>query len=208
MQKYSRRERRRAKDFMHKLIAKIARRLREANSGAIVERLKGIKHNILNGSRKQNRKLSKWNARTFQFMLDYKLKWLELPVKYVDAKNTSKTCPLCSGSLASYGGRLMKCRDCSTVMDREGEDLNLQMPAIKPPVHWNPFTTGSYFGPEGLVVEPLAFINLANWTWIPWLAESWSLSEDGLTLTVNLRRGMLCAHSTAGISLSLGSGTT
>jgi len=26
-------------------------------------------------------------------MLEYKLKWLELPVKYVDAKNTSKTCP-------------------------------------------------------------------------------------------------------------------
>lgn len=69
-------------------------------------------------------------------------------------------------------------------------------PAIKPPVHWNPFTTGSYFGPEGLVVEPLAFINLANWTWMPWLAESWSLSEDGLTLTVNLRRGVKFSDGT------------
>jgi hypothetical protein len=30
-----------------------------------MERLKGIKHNVLNGSRRQNRKLSKWNARIF-----------------------------------------------------------------------------------------------------------------------------------------------
>jgi putative transposase len=58
-----------------------------------MERLRGIKHRVLNGSRRRNRKISKWNARTFQFMLGYKLKWLELPVKYVDAKNTSKTCP-------------------------------------------------------------------------------------------------------------------
>jgi putative transposase len=91
-------------------------------------RLKGIKHNVLNGSRKQNRKLSKWNARTFQSMLEYKLKWLELPVKYVDAKNTSKTCPLCSGYLVAYEGRLMKYGKCSTVMDKDiVAVLNLQM---------------------------------------------------------------------------------
>jgi putative transposase len=128
MGKYSRRERNRAKDFMHKLTTGIAGRLKESSSGAVVERLKGIKHNVLNGSRKQNRKLSKWNARTFQFMLEYKLKWLELPVKYVNPRGTSKTCPLCSGSMASYEGRLMRCGKCSTVMDRDVVAvLNLQM---------------------------------------------------------------------------------
>jgi putative transposase len=93
MQKYSRRERNRAKDFMHKLTTEIARELERARSGAIMERLKGMKYRVLNGSREQNRKLSKWSARTLQSMLEYKLKWLGLPVKYVDAKNTSKTCP-------------------------------------------------------------------------------------------------------------------
>ena len=61
-------------------------------------------------------------------MLEYKLKWLGLPVKYVDAKNTSKTCPLCSGYLVAYEGRLMKCEKCSLIMDRDVVAvLNLQM---------------------------------------------------------------------------------
>jgi putative transposase len=128
LQKYSRRERNRAKGFMHKLTTEIARRLKGSSSGAIMEELKGIKHRVLNGSRKQNRKLSKWNARTFQFMLEYKLKWLGLSVKYVDAKNTSKTCPLCSGYLVAYGGRLMRCERCDLIMDRDVVAvLNLQM---------------------------------------------------------------------------------
>lgn len=128
LRKYSNRERNRAKDFMNKLTTEIAGRLKESSSGAVMERLKGIKHNVLNRSRRQNRKLPKWNARTFQSMLEYKLKWLGLPVKYVDAKNTSKTCPICSGYLVAYGGRLMKCEKCSLIMDRDiVAVLNLQM---------------------------------------------------------------------------------
>lgn len=75
-----------------------------------------------------NRKLSKWNARMFQFTLEYKLKWLGLPVKYVNPRNSSKTCPLCSGSMASYEGRLIKCEKCGLIMDRDiVAVLNLQM---------------------------------------------------------------------------------
>jgi putative transposase len=128
LRKYSRREKNRAKEFMHKLTTAIARELERTKSGAIMERLKGIKYRVLNRSKQQNRKLSKWNTRTFQFMLEYKLKWLGLPVKYVDAKNTSKTCPLCSGYLVAYGGRLMKCEKCNLIMDRDiVAVLNLQM---------------------------------------------------------------------------------
>jgi len=128
MKKYSRRERNRVKDFMHKLTTEIVRGLRESNSGVIMEELNGIKYRVLNTSKMQNRKLSKWDARTFQFMLEYKLKWLELPVKYVNPKNSSRTCPLCSGSMASYEGRLMKCMKCNLILDRDiVAVLNLQM---------------------------------------------------------------------------------
>ncbi|MEM0262515.1 MAG: transposase [Nitrososphaerota archaeon] len=128
LEKYSRREKNRAKDFMHKLTTQIAKELKKKNCGAILENLKDIKRRILNGSKDMNRKLSKWNARTFQFMLEYKLKWLNLPVKYVNPKNSSKVCPLCSGSMASYGGRIMKCGKCGLTMDRDViAVLNLQM---------------------------------------------------------------------------------
>ena len=128
MEKYSKRERNRARDFIQKLTTEIARKLKESNSGALLEKLKGIKLRVLNGSKEQNRKLSKWNCRTFQFMLEYKLKWFGLPVKYVNPANSSKTCPLCSGSMASYGDRLMKCEKCNLTMDRDViACLNLQM---------------------------------------------------------------------------------
>ena len=106
MEKYKMRERNRARDFMHKLTTKIARMLVEIKSGAILEDLKGIKGRTLSKSKKLNRELSKWNARTFQFMLKYKLKWLGFPVKYVNPANSSKTCLVCSG-------RLMRCKNVS-----------------------------------------------------------------------------------------------
>ncbi|MET1124841.1 MAG: transposase [Archaeoglobaceae archaeon] len=80
--------------------------------------MRNIKDRILNGRKDMNRKLSKWNARTFQFMLEYKLRWFGLPVKYVNPSNSSKTCPLCSGRMATYGGRLMKC-GCGFIADRD-----------------------------------------------------------------------------------------
>lgn len=126
MRKYSSRERNRAGGFTHKLTTEVVGKLKESNSGAIMEGLKGIKQKILNRSKEQNRKLSKWNARIFQFMLEYKLKWLELSVKYVNPRNSSRTCPLRSGRIASYG--LMKCGKCKLALDRDiVAALNLQM---------------------------------------------------------------------------------
>ncbi|MEM0259479.1 MAG: transposase [Thermoproteota archaeon] len=127
LEKYSGREENRAKDFMHKLTTATVRELKEVRSGAILEDLKNIKEKVLRKSKENNRKLSKWNARTFQFMLEYKLLWNGLPVKYVNPKNSSKTCPLCSGSMASYLGRIMKCEECGLAMDRDIVVLNLQM---------------------------------------------------------------------------------
>jgi len=59
----------------------------------MIDELRGIKHNVLNSSKEQNGKMSEWNAGMFQFILECKLKWLNLPVKYVDSKNSSRTCP-------------------------------------------------------------------------------------------------------------------
>ena len=97
-------------------------------SGAILENLKSIKGRVLRRSKDLNRRLSKWNARTFQSMLEYKLKWLGLPVKYVNPKYSSKTCPLCQATMVAYEGRSMKCKKCGFTADRDVVAvLNLQM---------------------------------------------------------------------------------
>jgi len=128
MQKYSRRERNRAKDLMHKLTARIAGEPKELQSGAILEDLKDIKSKVLHGTKGLNRRLSKWNARTFQLMLGYKLKWLGLPVKYVNPSYSSRTCPVCQATMVAYRGRLMKCKKCGFTADRDAVAvLNLRM---------------------------------------------------------------------------------
>ena len=128
MQKYSKREKNRVRDIMHKITTTIARELKSSNSGAILDDLRNIKDRILNGNKDLNRKLSKWNCRAFQFMLEYKLKWFGLPVKYVNPANSSKTCPVCQATLVAYRDRLMKCNNCDLIADRDViAVLNLRM---------------------------------------------------------------------------------
>jgi len=119
MEKYSKREKDRSRDIMQKLTTMIARELAELGIGAILEDLKDIKKRILRNRKDLNRRLSKWNARTFQFMLSYKLIWMGIPVRYVNPANTSRTCPLCSGSMAAYEGRSIRCRKCGLILDRD-----------------------------------------------------------------------------------------
>ncbi|NJE06982.1 transposase [Thermococcus sp. M39] len=140
LKKYSSRERNRAKDFLHKLANKIVEIAREKQVGIILEDLNGIKERVLKGSKSSNRKLSKWNARELQRLIEYKAKWLGVPVVYVNPKNSSKTCPVCGGWLIPQEGRLMKC-SCGFVEDRDFiAVLNLRM--------W-----GSGVTPKGLEVS-------------------------------------------------------
>ena len=158
MEKYSRRERNRAKDFMHKLTTKIAGELSVMRSGAILEDLRDIKSGVLRRSKKLNRQLSKWNARTFQFMLEYKLKWMGLPVKYVNPKNSSKTCPVCQATLVAYRGRLMKCKECGFTIDRGiVAVLNLQMRGAGVPPRAPLEASASMMGKR--LIDKLTFIH-------------------------------------------------
>ncbi len=129
MEKYSRRERNRARDFLHKLTTSIVRELASISYGIILEELNGIKERTAKrASRRIRRRLSKWDARMFQFMLTYKARWLGLPVRFVNPAYSSRTCPACSAPLKAYRGRLMRCEGCGLIIDRdEAAALNLRM---------------------------------------------------------------------------------
>ncbi|NJE08640.1 transposase, partial [Thermococcus sp. M39] len=141
LEKYSGREKNRARDFLHKLSNKIVEIAREKQMGIILEDLNGIKERVLNGSKVSNRKLSKWNARELQRLIEYKAKWFGVPVVYINPKNSSRVCPVCGGRLIPQEGRLMKCSNCGLVEDRDFiAVLNLRM--------W-----GSGVTPKGLEVS-------------------------------------------------------
>ncbi|CAB49750.1 RNA-guided endonuclease InsQ/TnpB family protein [Pyrococcus abyssi] len=147
LKKYSGREKNRARDFLHKLANKIVGIARERRMGIILEDLNGIKERVLGGSKSLNRKLSKWNVRELQRLIEYKAKWFGVPVVYVNPKNSSKTCPACGGHLIPQEGRLMKCLKCGLVEDRDFiAVLNLRM--------W-----GSGVTPKGLEVSRASTLN-------------------------------------------------
>jgi len=128
LKKYSRREKNRARDFLHKLSKKIVEIAKEKQMGIVLEDLNGIKDRVLNGSKELNRKLSKWNARELQRMIEYKAKWFGIPVVYINPRNSSKTCPVCGGRLIPQEGRLMRCPNCGLIEDRDFiAALNLRM---------------------------------------------------------------------------------
>ena len=128
LKKYSGREKNRAKDFLHKLSNKIVEIAKKKQMGIILEDLNGIKERIVNGSKELNRKLSKWNARELQRMIEYKAKWNGIPVIYVNPRNSSCTCPVCGGWLIPQEGRLMRCPKCNFIEDRDFiATINLRM---------------------------------------------------------------------------------
>jgi peptide/nickel transport system substrate-binding protein len=58
--------------------------------------------------------------------------------------------------------------------------------------HFNPFLVSqARWGTLGAIYEPLLIYNSAQGNYVPWLAESYGWSSDNLTLTFQLRRGVL-----------------
>ncbi len=90
--KHGKREKNRAKDFIHKLTTQLSRAFPKALHG--FENLE--KQGMYNRSRKHNRDVAKQNWKTIVQFMSYKSR-----VKLVNPKNTSSTCPMC-------GGRLLK----------------------------------------------------------------------------------------------------
>jgi len=105
----------------------------------VMEDLKNIKKGISKRKLKKNKynnkeqmmrtkslsllgRLNRTNFRRVQFMIDYKGRWNNIPIQYVNPKNTSRTCSRCghiNGSLKEK--RVLECENCGLKIDR---DLN------------------------------------------------------------------------------------
>jgi putative transposase len=150
LEKYSDREKRKAKDLCHKISKQIVDFAKRNGFGIVMEDLKGIREKI-NRGKKLNRRLHSWNFRELQFYIDYKAKSEGLPVVYVNPAGTSSTCPICGGKLAPNGYRRMRCQ-CGYENDRDiTACLNLlRMRGVSVPPESPPMTARR----EGLALRP------------------------------------------------------
>jgi putative transposase len=125
LEKYSKREKDRAEDFIHKLTTSITRKFKGYIHG--FENLR--KNRMFNGSRKHNRNISKSDWRTIITFMSYKAKTVIL-----NPKNSTKRCSKC-GMINAPKGALYICAYCGLRINRQlnaAINLYLQMEGLPP----------------------------------------------------------------------------
>jgi len=105
-------------DYAHKLgdlVAELALRYRSA---VVLEDLEKIGRNGRRG-RRFNKRLGLWFYRRIQFCVEYEAMERNLEFVKVDPRGTSSKCPRCGGKLVEDGHRVLRCRKCGFVGDRD-----------------------------------------------------------------------------------------
>jgi len=105
-------------DYAHKvgdLIAGLALRCRSA---VVLEDLEKLRENSKK-SREFNKRLGLWFYRRIQFCIEYEARERGIEVAKVNPRGTSSKCPRCGKKLAKYGHRVLRCRKCSFIGDRD-----------------------------------------------------------------------------------------
>ena len=109
--KHGRRERNRAKDFIHKLTTQLSKMFPNVMHG--FEDLNKL--GMYSRSKKHNRNVAKQNWKQIIQYMNYKSK-----VKLVNPKNTSSTCPRCGDKMIKLRkGQVVKCKRCGLTLDRQ-----------------------------------------------------------------------------------------
>jgi putative transposase len=105
-------------DYAHKLGDSIAELALKHHSVVVLEDLEKLREN---GKRdkKFNKRLGLWFYRRIQFCVEYEARERNLEVVKVDPRGTSSKCPRCGGKLLEDGYRVLRCRRCSFVGDRD-----------------------------------------------------------------------------------------
>jgi putative transposase len=114
--KYSGREKRRIDAILHKASKTIVRIVAEEKVKPVMENLKNIRERIKYG-RRMNRRLHSIPFRKIQFYISYKSIEKGYKPDYVDAKSTSRVCPIC-GELNKPNGHIYECRKYNFQADR------------------------------------------------------------------------------------------
>jgi len=140
--KYGKKE----KNRVHQLIHNVSKKIVSQNQGIVLEDIKGIRKLYRKGNgqgKKYRGKMNTWSFYELQRQIEYKAKWMGLPVQYVKAHGTSSKCSECDTKLVVEENRMMKCIKCNITIDRDEN-------AAK-----NILVRGVRFTPNGLQCEAM-----------------------------------------------------
>jgi len=131
LKKIKNRESRIMKDLNHKVSRKAIEVAKENNAGIKLEKLVGIRNNKKH-TKSFNYGLNSWSFYQLEKFIEYKAKLEEIPVTYVEPKNTSKECSRC-GSIGIREGKSFKCPQCGHVDHADANasfNIALRLPSV------------------------------------------------------------------------------
>ncbi len=126
LKKYSRRERNRARDLIHKLTTQLARTFKGYIHG--FEKLN--RERMLTYSKKHNRNMAKSDWKIIYKFMNYKAETVTL-----NPKNSTRRCSRCGMLLNALKGALYECKSCGLRINRQlnaAINLYLQMEGLSP----------------------------------------------------------------------------
>jgi putative transposase len=107
-------------DYAHKLGDLVAELALKYKSVIVLEDLEKIRKNKENKkSRKFNKKLGLWFYRRLQFCIEYEARERDLEIVKIDPRGTSSKCPICGSRLVEEEYRVLRCRKCDFIGDRD-----------------------------------------------------------------------------------------
>jgi putative transposase len=118
-------------DYAHKVGGMVAELAFRHSSLIILEDLEKLRKNNKK-SRKFNKGLGLWFYRRMQFCIEYEAGERGIEVAKVNPRGTSSKCPRCGKKLAENKHRVLRCRKCNFIGDRDViATINLYKKCIK-----------------------------------------------------------------------------
>jgi len=105
-------------DYSHKIGDLIAELALKYQSVVVLEDLDELRENNRK-SKRFNKKLGLWFYRRIQFCIEYEARERSLEVIKIDPRGTSSKCPRCNRKLVENKHRVLRCRECSFMGDRD-----------------------------------------------------------------------------------------
>jgi len=106
-------------DYAHKTGNTTAKLAFRHHSVIILEDLEKLRENNKKRDKEFNKKLGLWFYRRIQFCIEYEAMERNLQVAKIDPRGTSSKCPRCGGRLVEDGYRVLRCRKCGFIGDRD-----------------------------------------------------------------------------------------
>ena len=128
----SRREKERVSQELHRASTLIVEKARANNEAIVLERLKGVRYAHKKGKgegKATRRRIALWPFRQLQSYIDYKAKWAGVPIEYVSAAYTSKTCHVCGyiNRKLKISEKSWQCPHCGAKLKRDpNSSINIE----------------------------------------------------------------------------------